>query len=473
MKYTKYINKITKELAEENLAVFCGAGFSVASGFVDWRALMKPIADDLGLDIDEEHDLISIAQYHFNEKGGNRNVLNQLLIDEFMKDLELSNSHHILARLPIREYWTTNYDNLLEFALSQAGRNPDVKYTKEHLTLTKPKRDAIVYKIHGDVSHPNEAIVTKDDYENYSNKFAPYVTALSGALVSKTFLFMGFSFSDPNLEYILSRIRVNYSQNQRSHYCILREVQRSDFADDVQFNYAELHQRYFINDLKRFNIVAILIQDYSEIEEILQSIEHVHKRKTVFISGAAHDYGDWTDRDAHHFIHTLSKELVKRRCRIVSGFGLGVGSFVVSGVLEEIYLHPRETSQDQLILRPFPIEPSGSVNKVDLWHMYREDMCSYAGVAIFIFGNKLDGDSLVDSDGLMKEFKIAQSKDLFIIPVGSTGYMARSIYDIVKSDLVSFKYNSPTLQKSFQELGECMDAEKLIATILSVLDEIM
>lgn len=472
-KRSKFIKDIIKELNEENLAVFCGAGFSVASGFVNWKALMQPIAEELSLDIDKEHDLISVAQYHYNEHGYNRHALNQLLIEEFTKDVKLSNSHNILARLPIKEYWTTNYDTLLESALKNAGRNPDVKFTKEHLTLTRRKRDAIVFKMHGDVSQPNEAILTKDDYENYSTKFAPYVTALSGSLVSKTFLFMGFSFTDPNLEYILSRIRVNFTQNQRSHYCILRQVQQSDYKDDADYNNEKLHQQYFINDLKRFNIVAVMIDDYNEIEVILQQIENIYKRKTVFISGAAHEYGKWKENDARSFIHKLSSTLVKKQYRIVSGFGLGVGSFVISGVLEEIYLNPKTTSQDQLILRPFPIEASGSVDKQTLWQMYREDMCSYAGVAVFIFGNKLVDGAVVKSDGLMKEFEIARSKNLFIIPVGSTGFMSSEIHDIVMSDVESYKYNSSPLQNSLQELGDCVDAEKLITIILSILDEIM
>jgi hypothetical protein len=38
------------------------------AGYVDWKKLLQPIAQDLELDIDQEHDLISIAQYHLNEK---------------------------------------------------------------------------------------------------------------------------------------------------------------------------------------------------------------------------------------------------------------------------------------------------------------------------------------------------------------------------------------------------------------------
>lgn len=75
-----FVNKFVKELEEENAAIFAGAGLSVSAGFVSWRALLKPIADELGLNIDTETDLVSVAQYHCNEKQS-RAGLNQELIE--------------------------------------------------------------------------------------------------------------------------------------------------------------------------------------------------------------------------------------------------------------------------------------------------------------------------------------------------------------------------------------------------------
>lgn len=100
----------------------------------------------------------------------------------------------------------TNYDSLIEDALTESKRVVDVKYNNKHLSLTKPHRDAIVYKMHGDKSNPDEAILIKDDYEKYYRDHAQFITALSGDLISKTFLFVGFSFSDPNIDYILSSV---------------------------------------------------------------------------------------------------------------------------------------------------------------------------------------------------------------------------------------------------------------------------
>jgi hypothetical protein len=70
---------------------------------------------------------------------------------------------------------------------------------------TLPSLDVVLYKIHGDISRPHDVVLTKDDYESYYI----FTTVLQDYLVSKTFLFIGFSFDNPNLEYILSRIRIH------------------------------------------------------------------------------------------------------------------------------------------------------------------------------------------------------------------------------------------------------------------------
>jgi hypothetical protein len=209
-----FIREFTRELHNKNAAVFAGAGLSTASGYVDWKGLLREIIQDLGLDPDKEHDLVTLAQYHCNQAGGSKTQLTQTIFNHFAPTKMPTMNHRILARLPIQTYWTTNYDKLLERALEEAKKVPDVKYALKQLPVTRPDRNVVVYKMHGDIDHPAEAIITKDDYEAYPLKMSAFVSALRGDLVEKTFLFLGFSFTDPNIDYILSRVRAQYEQHQ-------------------------------------------------------------------------------------------------------------------------------------------------------------------------------------------------------------------------------------------------------------------
>ena len=461
-----FVETFVKELEEENVAIFAGAGLSVGAGYVDWKKLLQPIAADLELDIDQEHDLISIAQYHLNEKQ-NRSGLNRALIEQLSPGHAPTDNHRILARLPIKTYWTTNYDKLIEDSLKAAGKIPDVKYTLDHLKFTRPKRDAIVYKMHGDIDHPDDAVLTKDDYERYQSTRGQYVTALSGDLVAKMFLFLGFSFTDPNLDYILSRVRISLHGKPRDHYCIFRKCKRAAFSSDDAFKYADIKQHLAINDLRRFGVQTLLVDEYTDITALLKQIENRFQRKTVLISGSAHEYGSWPADKAESFVRSLSQALIKNDNRIVSGFGLGVGSQVITGVLEELYQRQGKRLHDQLILRPFP----QGADAQKQWEAYRQEMIAHAGTAVFIFGNKLEAGSVVPANGVRREFEIAKTNGLLLIPIGATGYMAQELWQEITDHFDAYYPAHPELKPLFAVLADASDSKRLIDTVVDIINK--
>ena len=305
-----FIKDFIHDLAEKNVAIFAGAGMSKAAGYVDWCELLCDIATELGLSVDKEHDLISLAQFHENENNSRAGIIKKIL-QEFSCQAEPTENHKILAQLPISTYWTTNYDTLLEDTLEAAYKIVDVKHHNDHLANTRPKRDVVVYKMHGDVQSPNEAILTKSQYERYYRTHEPFITALSGDLVSKTFLFIGFSFNDPNLDYVFSRLNLHFGKIPKRHYCFIkREAKESGDTDD-SLKYKQRRQDLRISDLKRYGIKGLLIDDYSEITEILRELASRFKKRTIFISGSAEEFGSWEREDALKFIHVLSKKLIQ------------------------------------------------------------------------------------------------------------------------------------------------------------------
>lgn len=467
-----FVRTFSKEVEEGNAAVFVGAGLSRPAGFVDWRMLLKSMAEELGLDVEKETNLVALAQYYCNERFGNRSDINRVMLEEFTKDADVTTNHRILARLPIFTYWTTNYDPLIERALEEAGKKPDVKYTIGHLALSLPRRDAVVYKMHGDISDPGKTILIKDDYERYHLSGQAFITALTGDLISKTFLFLGFSFSDPNIDYVLSRIRASYAENMRTHYCFMKSLDEKDFPDPDTLAYKSRQQAFFIDDLKRFNIQTLLLKDYAQITEVLGRIERAYKTKSVLISGAAQQWGDdWQGGRAPTLIRGLGKTLIDKGYRIVSGFGYGVGSAVITGALERIYSTRRSRVDDQLVLRPFPQEAVADASWPELLKRYRNDLADYAGAGIFLFGNKLRDGEVVLSDGVAQEFEIARERGLALIPVGATGFMAKQLWDKVMADPAAYY---PKETGKFKELLDILgnskaEPEALINAIVAIL----
>ena len=81
---------------------------------------------DLFLDIEQEYDLVALAQYSCNEKRS-MSHLNNLILNQFIRQGTPNKSLKILAELPISIYWTTNYDHLIGDVLREQGKRVDVK----------------------------------------------------------------------------------------------------------------------------------------------------------------------------------------------------------------------------------------------------------------------------------------------------------------------------------------------------------
>ncbi len=467
-------------LQEKNAAVFLGAGFSKESGFVDWKELMRNIAENLGLDVDIETDLIAIAQYHVNERLGHRNIINQSIIDHFTQFSHITQNHKILAELPITTYWTTNYDNLIESSLEDAGKTPDVKRTSENICITTPRRDAIVYKMHGDASLPDNAVLTKEDYETYELNRSAFSIVLQADLVSKTFLFIGFSFEDPNLIYILTRIKnLLGTKNSRTHYCFFKSEKDPD---------KKRKQELKLKDLNRYGISAILIDDYPQITDILLQISYQYKRSQIFISGAAETFSEYSSENkGKELIHNLSKYLVSKEKKIISGFGYNVGSSVINGALEYIFSTKYRKLDEYLKLMPFPqfttcdsmlTDSEIKTLKKERNNRYRDLMISEAGIIIFAFGNKKiinsEGkEEIINSNGMYEEFKIAINKGIKPIPIGATGYMAKQIWNEVMHDFEKYYENDNDIRSWFIILGNKNSTQNdIIKSIFNIIQKL-
>jgi len=467
-----FIKDFVNDLTENNVAIFAGAGLSKAAGYVDWCELLCDIATELGLSVDKEYDLISLAQYHVNENRSRTGIIKKI-IQEFTQQAEPTKNHRILAQLPITTFWTTNYDTLIEDSLKSEKKVVDVKYQVSQLAITRPKRDVVIYKMHGDIQAPNDAIITKEQYEKYHRTHEHFITALSGDLVSKTFLFIGFSFNDPNLDYVFSRLSFQFSENPRKHYCFIKNETDTNCTDE-ELNYKQRKQALRISDLKRYGIHALLIDDYSEITKVLEEIAVRYKQKTIFISGSAEEFGSWNRTNALNFIHLLCNKLIQNGYTIVSGFGWNIGSAVINGALDAIFEDQSKYSEDQLVMRPFPQNQTGNQNLPDLWEEYRQSMISKAGIAIFLFGNKRNPEGkIVSADGMWREFEISISQGLVPIPVASTGYVAQKVYDEVITPSKTYYIGQEWIIDELKSLAaDSFDLEAMVKKIVHIINSL-
>ncbi|WP_434333616.1 SIR2 family protein [Mycoplasma capricolum subsp. capricolum] len=452
------LKKLKKSIQSRELAAFIGAGISADSGFMMWSNLLKEPALELGLNIEKENDLVNLAQYYSNMKF--RSSIDELVKENFAKMNIPTKNHILLAQLPITTFWTTNYDKLIEKGLESQNKNPFVKTTDQHLRITNRSFDAIVYKLHGDVDKPEEAVITRNDYEEfgyYNRKLFRQV--LEGDLLTKTFIFLGFSFNDPNFNYVIARLRVLLQEsNTRTHYCIMKRVSKQENETNEDFGYRLVKQNLQIQDLARYGISTCLVDEYDEITEILQTLVDMYKRKTIFISGSADKYdGFKNENDAKLFLHTLAYKLAENNYHIFNGYGKGIGDFLLSGITEFCLKNNKKIS-DHLTIAPFPQNKISKANIDELYMKNREQMIEKCGIAIFVFGNKDNN----NAEGIIKEYQLTNQKKLIPIPIKITGGSAKQIFDLEYSNDIDEIKNA--IEKANSETTDNID--KIVENIL-------
>lgn len=445
------IKKYSQALHEGRAAVFAGAGLSVSAGFVDWAGLLGDVARYLGVTIGPSTNLVDLAQYYVNE-ARTAHALSTAIKDCFPSTAAPTENHRILASLPIDVYWTTNFDKLFERSLEQAGIDYDVKSAPETLSISKKDSQVTVYKMHGDIDQPDKAILTRDHFERYPLTHQAFLNSFSYDLTNRTFLFLGLSFDDPNLKYVLKYVRQLYKENQREHYYVLKKAVQQTGETDAAFQSRQRFQELFIEDLKNYGIQTVLIDNYDEITKILTGIKERYLKRTVFISGAVHDYSPFGEDEFKRFVIQLSGDLVRNGFRIVNGYGLGLGNEVLAGAAWELNrLH--KPLDGNLIIRPFP---QGMPDREKVWEDYRYDMISRAGVSLFLMGNKMDvaTGKPVNSPGVRKEYEISKRQNGFLVPVGATGWMARELYDEQMKEILAGGTKYEAYKGLLKDLGD-------------------
>lgn len=439
-------------MVDGRAAVFAGAGLSMPAGYVDWQTLLRPLAEDIGLDVFREHDLLKVAQYAINAAGGRARV-NARLIEQFSRDAAGTPAHEVLARLPMDVYWTTNYDALIEDSLRAAGRRPDVKHAQEQLTTHAAGTDVVVYKMHGDQTRPDQCVLTYDDYERYAEARGQFVELLRGSLVERTFMFLGFSFSDPNIDYVLSRLRVRFGRDRREHFWITRRAMPEDFPTAAEFAYARAREDLRMRDLQRYGIQTVTVSSYSEITSMLEELAVRYRRQSVFISGAAHDYRPLGQANLETLTRGLGERLARENYTLISGGGLGIGTAAVLGAASAAS-RLRQRISESIKVTAFDQNIEDAAERNRLYREYRERMLTQAGFAIFLAGNKLSGDAVVQADGVLQEFEITVRTGGLAIPIGATGHLAADLWQRVRADPAHY-YGDSVATAALDRLAPC------------------
>lgn len=182
-----------------DLSALVGAGLSMNAGLPNWGELLArvPAAQMVGpLRVGE-----NLLDYATRIEAVDGRPSFVAAIAQQCRANRYALGHAILGSMPIREFVTLNYDQLLEAAARDAGAPLTVI---PHSSITS--RDRRLLKLHGCVARTEDIVITRRDYDAFDGWRAAFKGVVEAQLITRHMLFIGFGMADPNVEEVLKTV---------------------------------------------------------------------------------------------------------------------------------------------------------------------------------------------------------------------------------------------------------------------------
>lgn len=144
---------------------FVGAGVSAESGLPNWSELLDHLELQAGFHPSDPPQVADLKMRAQALRASHPKDVDLWVSSKFSgafdeaSELVPSAVHYTLASLPVRFYFTTNYDGLIETTLRNARRYPMRIVSQPEVAETGDSGGTYVIKLHGDADHPDDGIV--------------------------------------------------------------------------------------------------------------------------------------------------------------------------------------------------------------------------------------------------------------------------------------------------------------------------
>ena len=205
------IRFLAEELEKGKLVVFVGAGVSKNSGLPEWEELIKNYADYRGIKEFTSKQFLTIPEEVFERYGSLKYY--EIAEKRFSGKYVPNSIHRILKKMKLTYIITTNYDTLIEDEIKNlqiVSKDEDLPYTNSNKMLIK---------MHGDFENKN-IVLKQSDYDNYEKNFQLISTLVKGLFTTNTVLFIGYSYSDTNVQQIMNWIKEILKEKTRKAFLV-------------------------------------------------------------------------------------------------------------------------------------------------------------------------------------------------------------------------------------------------------------
>ena len=285
--YEKLLNKIRNN----EVVLWVGAGFSKYAGVPMGAELVQKIKSSA---TQSEKELLShyntlpeVAEEFVKMRNNKKTELFSIIKNALQVDINVSDLyvHNSLKNIPqIQTIITTNFDDLFERAY---GNDIEVIIRDESIAtaFSSINSDKVkLFKIHSDFTNPDLIIITKSDYLKFfdSDIFRPLWTEIKSIIAKKSIFFVGYSFEDPNIQFIFDKIIDKLGQFGNECFLAIPQLPeyKQAYLATKNISYIPMSAEEIIPKLEK-DIKDKLIEDCSKGLVQFQKVKKVFEKEGV------------------------------------------------------------------------------------------------------------------------------------------------------------------------------------------------
>lgn len=225
---------LVDDIARRKSVLFLGAGISKNSTNKagerpkDWKEFLATAAERLepgqrkeALDCLGSSDLLTACE--LVRKFMKRDQFKSLLLGEFSdKGFEPATIHDDVVKLDSRFVLTTNFDKLYENRANQIQNNTVLvkSYYDSGVADVLRRSQRNVLKVHGTIDSAERTVFTRSDYAKARIEHGHFYRLLESLLLTHTFIFLGASMKDPDIQLILENHAFQFA-GSRPHFMVM------------------------------------------------------------------------------------------------------------------------------------------------------------------------------------------------------------------------------------------------------------
>ncbi len=459
MDHEVFVEEYGAAIEAGQASLLIGTGMSSGAGYPNWADLLEPVAEEF--DVPPMTDLPLQAQYIETKAGRDRLSEHLAVAIGAVVPTPLEN-HVLIAQLGVRDVWTTNYDPLLETADPELGvveRDQDLVDRAGRERRLKKMHGSIPFGATAPVGGRNQLVLSRYDYEHYERTHPRLWRLLQAQFLTSSFLFLGFSMTDPNFEAVFRIARLATADKLMPHYVIMKRPPPD--KDDGTFDFQA-------EEFRKAGVELVEIADYSAITSLLQKLIARTRPAGLFVSGSARKPGDADSTSSETYPTAANHEaldafagllghslaLASVPSLVAAGdLGARVGYSFLDGLDEyesSRFVLVRRRSDEEI--RP-PSLRQGQIHFIgDLPDIMRSAALRHVRAVVVLGGGP----------GTQAEAERAMELGMTVIPVARTGGAAQVLWEEMMADLGQHRAGQRTIDTTVFSLLASDDSQTAI-----------